>query len=140
MRFLTSGGKKHVTESGAVENLAALRRMMMMMTDDTAMDEIILLLLRVRGQKDTGLRVLPSLLVFSFFLSLSLCVVRALQQLPCCAALLPPLSVSLSTAFLLRHSRWVVAVVVAVVGGGNCFINFHTLLIFHCVVRKLFLL
>ncbi len=39
MRFLTSGGKKHVTESGAVENLAALLRMMM--TDDTA----ILLLL-----------------------------------------------------------------------------------------------
>jgi hypothetical protein len=41
------------------------------MTDDTAMDEIILLLLRVRGQKDTGLRVLSSLPCF-LFLSVSL--------------------------------------------------------------------
>ncbi len=134
------GVKKHVTESEAVENLAALRRMM---TDDTAMDEIILLLLpffkkklRVRGQKDTGLRFVFSPCFLSISVSLALRGVRSYA-----ASLLRrlhplSLSLSLSSAFLLRRPRWVVVVV----GGGNCFINFLTLLFFHCVVRKIFLL
>ncbi len=55
---------------------------------------------------------LSSFPVFSLFLSLALCVVRGLNQLPCCAALLPPpppLSVSLfrfpSSALALGRRR-----------------------------------